>query len=60
MEVVYFTVVAIVLYVVSDWILDRIEQWRGARLPYRSILFFLILATLALASFALLERWAAP
>jgi hypothetical protein len=60
MEVVYFTVVAIVLYVAADWIVDRMEVWRGHRLPYRSILFFAILATLAVGSFAVLEHWTSP
>lgn len=60
MEIVYFTIVAVALYVAADWILDRVEQWRGQRLRYRSILFFFILATLALASFTLLQRWTAP
>lgn len=56
MDAVYFTVTAIVLYVTADALLDRIERWLGRRLQYRSLVFFGILATLALVSFAILEQ----
>ena len=52
MEMVYFTIVAIVLYFVSDWLLDRIEHAVGRRFEHRSLYFFGILVTLALLSFA--------
>jgi hypothetical protein len=55
MEMVYFTLVAIALYFVSDRILDRIEVARGARLEHRSLIFFAILLTLAVASFAVIR-----
>lgn len=51
MEAVYFTIAAIVLYFVSDWILDRIERAAGRRFEYRSLIFLGILLTLALLSF---------
>ena len=54
MEIVYFTLVGIGLYFVSDWILDRIEIRRGARLEYRSLIFFAIILALALVTFQLL------
>ena len=57
MEAVYFTLVAIVLYLVSDWILDRVEVAAGRRFEHRSLLFFAILLTLALASFALIRAY---
>ena len=56
MEVVYFTLVAIALYVVAGWIVDRIERFRGARLESRSVVFFFVLLALALATFAVLRR----
>lgn len=56
MELVYFTIVAIVLYFVSDWLLDRIEQKVGRRLEYRTLYFFGILVTLALLSFAAIRK----
>lgn len=56
MEALYFTLVAIVLYLVSDRILDRIEITAGRRFEHRSLIFFAILLTLALATFSVI-RW---
>lgn len=56
-SIVYFTLVAIVLYVISDRILDRIEVAAGRRFEYRSLIFFVILLTLALASFTLIRTY---
>jgi len=50
-EVVYFTLVAALLYLVSNWIVDRLEIAAGRRFAYRSLLFFVILLTLAMTSF---------
>lgn len=58
MESVYFLLVAVILYFGADWILKRIEFAAGRRLEYRSFVFFAILLTLALASFALIRRYA--
>lgn len=55
MSAVYFTLVAIVLYLASDWILERIEVAAGKRLEHRSLVFFAILLTLALLSFSLIQ-----
>jgi hypothetical protein len=57
MEAVYFTATAIVLYVASDALLDQVERRLGRRLQYRSVVFFGILATLAVVSFTILERF---
>lgn len=54
MEILYFTAVAIGLYFLSDWILNRIEKARGARFENRSIIFFVIIMLLALISFQLI------
>ncbi|MEK7261224.1 MAG: hypothetical protein AAB068_04175 [Pseudomonadota bacterium] len=54
MELIAFTLAGIVLYFFSDWLLDRIEQARGARFENRSIIFFAIILVLALASFQLI------
>jgi hypothetical protein len=56
MEVVYFTLVGIVLYLVSDWILQRVEIAAGRRLEHRTLVFFALLLTLALVSFSVI-RW---
>jgi len=57
MEVVYFTLVAIVLYLGSDWILQRMEIAAGRRFEHRSLIFFALILTLALASFSLIRLY---
>ena len=57
MSIVYFTVVAIILYVVADWLLERMEIAAGRRLEHRSLIFFAILLTLALTSFSLIQYY---
>ena len=56
-EAIYFTLTAIVLYFGADWILNRIEIAAGRRFEYRSLIFFVILLTLAMVSFALIRRY---
>lgn len=57
MDVVYFTITAIVLYVAADYILDRVERAIGRRLQYRSVIFFFLLAGMATAAFAVLDKY---
>jgi len=57
MEIIYFTVVAIILYFAADKLLERIELVAGKRLKYRSLIFFAILMTIALVSFALIRLY---
>jgi hypothetical protein len=56
-QLVYFTLVAAALYLAANWIVDRIEIAVGRRFKYRSVLFFGILLTLALASFNLIRAY---
>ena len=56
MEIIYFTLISIVLYVFADWLLQRIELAYGRRLEQRSLIFFGILLFLALTGFALIRR----
>ena len=56
MQFIAFTVVAIVLYFLSDWIVNRIEIARGERLENRTLYFFFILLVLALITFQAIER----
>lgn len=56
MSIVYLTLVASVLYLFSDWVLLRAEAVAGRRFEYRSLVFFCILLTLALASFSLISH----
>lgn len=57
MEIIYFTLVAVILYLGADWILNRIEVAAGRRLKYRNIVFFAMLLVMALSSFALIEHF---
>jgi hypothetical protein len=49
--------VAAALYLLSQWILDRIEISAGRRFEYRSVLFFGILLVLAMISFYLIRLY---
>lgn len=55
MEILLFTGVAIVLYLVADRLLVAIERRRGAALANRSVVFFFLLLGLALPTFALIR-----
>ena len=56
MVFVYYTIAGITLYLVSDWILNRIEIARGERLQHRSLVFFVIIFVLAVISFRIIEH----
>ena len=55
MSAIYFTLAGIVLYLIADRILDRIERRRGERFEHRTLVFFGILLTLALVTFPILR-----
>ena len=48
MEYVYYTLTGITLYLISDWLLERVETAYGGRFKYRSLIFLAIIMTLAL------------
>lgn len=48
MAYLYYTLIGIGLYFLSDWLLDRMEVSYGRRFKYRGIVFFVIFAALAL------------
>jgi hypothetical protein len=56
MEIIYFTLTAILLYLASDWILRRMETAAGKRFEKRSLIFFAILMTMAVTSFTLIRN----
>ena len=58
MEILYFTLAAILLYFAADWILNRIELAAGKRFKYRDLVFFALLLVMALTSFALIQQLA--
>ena len=56
MAYLYYTVTAVLLYLLSDWILNMIEKSVGKRLQYRSVVFFVIILVLAVGSFEIIDR----
>ncbi|MFO1406876.1 MAG: hypothetical protein U1F08_04990 [Steroidobacteraceae bacterium] len=57
MEMLLFTALAAVLYLLADRLLDAVERRAGHRFEYRSAIFFAILLVLALVSFAIVRRY---
>jgi hypothetical protein len=57
-EAVYYTVTGIVLYLVADWIVRTLEARAGRLFEHRTLVFFVLLLTMALVSFAAIRRLA--
>ena len=55
MDILIFTLNAILVYLFSDWLVRQIEKQRGKVLKQRQVIFFVIFLVLALASFQLLQ-----
>jgi len=55
MEIILFTLNAIVIYFLADWIVRQIESRRGEALKQRQIVFFAVILVLALTSFQILQ-----
>jgi TRAP-type C4-dicarboxylate transport system permease small subunit len=56
LEILLFTAVAIALYFAADWILRAIEQRRGELLPHRNIIYFVLILTLTMTTFQVLQH----
>jgi len=54
-EVLIFTLNGIFIYLVSDWIVRKIEASQGGVMKYRQIIFFAVFLSLALATFQMLR-----
>jgi hypothetical protein len=54
-EIVAYTLVGIILYLGSDWILIQIENASGRKFENRSLVFFAIIMILALSSFTVIR-----
>jgi len=54
-EILLFTLVSIVIYLVSDWAIRTIEARRGEVFKNRQVVFFAIFLVLALVSFRVLR-----
>jgi len=59
-ELILFSLNAIVVYLLADWLVKLIEKRRGAVMKQRQVVFFLIFLILALVSFQLLQRLLGP
>ncbi len=55
LEIIAFTLVGIILYLFCDWALRMMEKQHGEALPYRNVIFFVLIMTLSLASFSLIR-----
>lgn len=60
MTAIYYTIAGIVLYLAADWILRWLEGRTGRVFEYRTLVFFLLLAVMAVASFAVIRAVLAP
>ncbi len=54
MEILLFTLNAIIIYLLADWIIRTLEKKKGQALKNRQIIFFVVFLALALISFNLL------
>lgn len=56
MQYIYYTLAAIILYFLSDWILVMIEKARGQQFAeQRSLVFLVIIMVLAIGTFKAIE-----
>ena len=55
-EILVFTLNAVVIYFLADWIVRMIEVKRGEVLKHRQIVFFGVILVLALVTFRLLRE----
>jgi NADH:ubiquinone oxidoreductase subunit 6 (subunit J) len=59
LQILLFTVAAVVLYLAADRMLDAVERRAGRRFEYRSVYFFVILLVLAVVTFSVVQSCAA-
>jgi len=59
-EILIFTLNAIIIYFVADWIVRMIEARRGEVFKQRQVVFFVVILVLALVTFRLLRMLLAP
>jgi hypothetical protein len=57
-QILLFTALAVVLYLVADRALNALELRAGRRFEHRSVVFFAILLVLAMLAFAAVQRLA--
>ena len=59
-ELILFTLNAIVVYLLADWLVRMIEKRRGGVMKQRQVVFFIIFLVLVLTSFQFLQYLLAP
>jgi hypothetical protein len=59
-ELILFTLNAVVIYLLSDWIVKLIERRQGKALKQRQVVFFVVFLVLAMTSFQLLQQLLGP
>jgi hypothetical protein len=59
-ELILFTLNAVVIYLVSDWLVKQIEKRRGGVMKQRQVVFFVIFLVLVMTSFAVLRNLLGP
>ena len=55
-EILLFTLIAVALYFFSDWVLQRLERFRGKPFKYRQVIYFVIILVLTMGSFEIVGR----
>ncbi len=55
-EILVFTLNAIVIYLLADWIIRALENKKGKALKNRQVVFFVVFLALALISFNVLKN----
>ncbi len=60
MEAVYYTITGVVLYLLADRILRVIEARAGRIFEHRTLIFFVLLLSMALVTFAVIRRLLPP
>ncbi|HEY5558160.1 MAG TPA: hypothetical protein VIK49_00385 [Steroidobacteraceae bacterium] len=60
MTALYYTLAGIVLYLAADWILRWLEGRTGRVFEHRTLVFFLLLSVMAVASFAAIRAVMVP
>lgn len=59
-ELILFSLNGILVYLLSDWILRKLEKRRGEVMKQRQVVFFAIFLVLITISFAIMKNLLAP
>ena len=57
MDIALFAVTGALVYLLSDWIVSKIDESRSKRLQNRQIIFFIVFFGLILLSFEMLKYY---